>query len=328
MLAVSAVPALAADALPTAVLVWESGQVNPACNRSDELERNVAAYLGRDAFEASAPITIRVSLRRGPALPVIVADISKIGEDGKVVGVRSVSGGASCESLDDALTLVVALMLEAPPEEPVPASAEAPVPSAPPEPAQPEPAANEPALEAEEPPPPPGFLVVSAGVGSALGLLPFPNVGPRLQIDLKPRRFWGIALAGQALLGSRSELPGSGAIGYRLLQTSAALCPADSMSDSGWFSACAGLELAWLEAEGSELAPHRRKTHLLVSPALRLQVAKRVAGPLLLGGSLQVSFPISRNRYTYRDEQGARQLAFEVASPSLMLGVFAAFRLF
>lgn len=327
VLALALVPVLA-DALPVAVLVWDGGQVNPVCERSAELERSVAAYLGREAFEANAPLTIRISLRR-PDGRTIFADVSKIGEDGQVIGVRSVSGGTSCETLDEPLTLVVALMLEAPPAEPSPAVAPTPEPEpepdATPEASAPEPLASDPSPEDTNLPP--GFALVSAGVGSSFGLLPFPNYGPRLQFELKPRRFWGISIGGLALLGSHSELPGSGAIDFRLIQASAALCPLSTMRDRNWFAVCGGLQIAWLEAEGSGLSPHRRKTDWALSPSLSGQAARQLGGAVWLGGSLGVSFPISRNRYVYRDNAGASHLAFEVASPSLVLGVFLAFRL-
>jgi hypothetical protein len=324
VLALALVPVLAAAALPVAVLVWDGGQVSPTCDRSAELERNVAAYLGRDAFEANASLIIRVGLRRGPDDRAIIADISKTGEDGKVIGVRTVSGGATCETLDDPLTLVVALMLDAPPDEAEPAPAPTPEPQTPPESSQAEPTGSDPTLEDSNLAP--GFALIGAGVGSSVGRLPFPNYGPRLQVELKPRRFLGISIDVLALVGSHTDLPSSGAIDFRLIQAGAALCPLDSISERTWLAVCGGLEIAWLEAEGSGLSPHRRKTDWTLSPALRLQAARQVVGPLLLGGTLGVSFPISRNRYVYRDAAGSSQLAFEVASPSLVLGLFAAFR--
>jgi hypothetical protein len=289
------------------------------------LKRNVAAYLGHEAFDAHAPLIIRVGLRRSPDDRGIIADISKIDEEGKVAGVRTVSGGATCETLDDPLTLVVALMLDAPPEEPPPAPVATPEPPAPPERGESETVASEPTPT--DPNLSPGFAFASAGVGSSVGLLPFPNLGPRLQLDLKPPHFWGISLGGLALLGSHTDLPGTGAIDFRLLQTSAALCPLDTLRDRNWLALCGGLELMWLEAESSELSPHRRKSDWAVSPSLRLQAARELVGPVSLGGSLGVSFPITRNRYLYRDVAGSSHLAFEVASPALVLGVFAAFRL-
>lgn len=318
-------PVPVADAPPTAVLVWDGGQVSPACDRSSELTRNVASYLGRDAFEADSPLTISVHLRRNPDGGVIVADVSQIGEDGKVLGVRSVGAGATCDTLDDPLTLVVALMLDAPPGDPQPTVEATPEAAAPPEPIPPEPIASDPIPE--EAPPAPGFALLSAGVGSSVGLLPFPNYGPRLRINLKPSRFWGISIGALALLGSHIELPGSGALDLRMLQVGAALCPLDAIHDRNWLALCAGLDVTWFEAEGSGLSPHRRKTDWALSPSAQLEAARQLAGPLWLGGSLGVSFPISRNRYVYRDSQDVRQLAFEVASPSLVLGVFAALRL-
>lgn len=319
-------PVPAVDALPAAVLIWDGGQVTPACERSVELERNVAAYLGREAFEPNAPLTIRVSLQRGQDGRTIVADVSKIGEDGKIVGIRSVSGGPTCETLDDPLTLVVALMLDAPPEEPQPAAAPTPEPSAPPE-ALPEAISRDPDPTVDDRDSAPGFAVISAGIGSSIGLLPFPNYGPRLQVDLKPHRFWGLSLSGLALVGSHTELPGSGALDFRLIQLGGALCPLDTIRDRNWFAVCGGLEIAWLEAEGSGLSPHRRKTDWMLSPSLHAQAARELGGAVLVGGSLGVSFPMSRNRYVYRDSTGSSHLAFEVASPALVLGVFAALRL-
>ena len=285
----------------------------------------MAAYLGRDAFEANAPLTIRIGLRRGPDDRAIIADISKIGEDGKVVGVRTVSGGSNCETLDEPLTLVVALMLDAPPDEPeaAPPPTPQPLPPPPPEP-EPEPVATDPSPEDANQAP--GFALISAGVGSSVGLVPFPNLGPRLQVELKPRGFWGISLGGLALLGSHTDLPGSGAIDFRLLQVGAALCPLDTLHDRTWFALCGGLDILWFEAEGSDLSPHRRKSDWALSPSLRLQAARQLAGQVLIGGTLGVSFPISRNRYTYQDVAGASHLAFQVASPALELGVFVAFR--
>lgn len=325
MLALPLVPVPATAAPPVAALVWDGGQVSPACNRSAELEGNVAAYLGRDAFEANSAMVIRIGLRRGPDDRAIIADISKIGEDGKVVGVRTVSGGATCETLDDPLTLVVALMLDAPPEEVDPAPAPTPEPVAPPEPSLPEPITTDPSPEDTNLEP--GFALLSAGIGSSIGLLPFPNYGPRLQVDLKPRRFWGISLSGLALLGSHTDLPGSGAIDFRLIRAGLALCPLDTFRDRNWFAVCGGAEVSWLEAEGSDLSPERRRTDWFVSPSLQMQGARQLGGPVLLGGMLGVSFPISRNRYVYRDVAGSSHLAFEVASPALVLGVFAAFKL-
>ena len=324
VLALAFVPVPAATAPPVAVLIWDGGQVSPACDRGEELKHNVAAYLGHEAFEANAPLTIRVSLRRSPDDRGIVADISKIGEDGKVAGVRTVSGGATCETLDDPLTLVVALMLDAPPEE-APQAPDAPLePPAPEEPEQPDPLLHDPVPE--ETNREPGFALLSAGVGSSIGLLPFPNLGPRLQVDLKPRNFWGISISGLALLGAHTDLPSSGAIDFRSIQVGAALCPLDTLRDRSWFAVCGGLDVLWIEAEGSALSPHRRKTDWTLSPSLRLQAARQVIGPLLLGGLFGVSFPISRNRYVYRDVAGSSQLAFEVASPALVLGLFAAFK--
>lgn len=317
---------------PSAVLIWDGGQIRPVCDRSADLERNVAAYLGRDVFEADAPFTIRVRLRRPADAAVIVADVEKVGADGKVWGVRSVSGGESCEQLDDPLTLVVALMLDAPPAPAEPDAPPTPDPVPPEPPGEPEPAA-EPEVESSDAGSPerdlePGFARAGLGVGSTLGLLPFPSIGPRLDLNWKPRGFWGLALSGQGLAGSRIDLPGSGRIDFRMLQVGGALCPLDRIRDRIWLSGCAGLDLVWLEAKSRDLLENRRRTELVLTPSVRLALARELgAGPISLGGLLGVSFPTVRNRFVYRDSAGQTQQAFEVGTPALVFGAFVAFRL-
>ena len=331
------VPALSVDAQPSAALVWDSSQLSPACDRSAQLHDSVAVYLGRDAFEAGAPLTIRVSLRRAVGSSAIIADVSKSNADGKVEGVRSVSGGDTCETLDDALTLVVALMLDAgqPEHGSEPQAAQTPKP---PEATAPDETAGQPSdgidygpistvpssdrLESE-----PGHLFVGAGLGTSFGLLPFPNYGPRLQLAVKPRSFWGFDVSGQALVGASVELPGSGAVDFRLLSLGASICPLDSLHDTLWLRGCGGLQLAWIWAESRALTPPHQETEFVLMPALQLQAAQQLARGFFVGGALDLLLPISPNHYTFRDVQGAPHEAFRMASPSLAFGVFVAIRL-
>ena len=323
-----------ADTLPSATLVWDGGQI-PACDRSGALRQNVGVYLGRDPFVAGAPLTIRVGLRRAPESGAVIADVSQVDDEGHVLGVRSVRG-TSCETLDEPLTLVVALMLDETPSAPEQSPEFAPQAPQPPQAKQPrsEPeadgaldsdlTASDPDPAAEEPQPAHGF--VSAGVGTTFGKLPFFSYGPQLQVVFKPRRFWGLELSAGALGGSRVELPGSGAIDFLLLELGGALCPLESLRDGLLLRGCGGFSVGWLRAESHDLEPSHRRTEVVFSPDVHLQVAQTIGKGFLVGGGVGAAFPIRPNQYAYRDAAGVRQVAFQMSVPSLNLGLFLARR--
>jgi hypothetical protein len=304
--------------------------VRPSCDRSAELRSSVGAYLGRDAFEDGAPLTIRISVRRASGASgasAILADVSKLDRDGNVWGVRTVSGGDSCETLDEPLTLVVALMLDSGKVSADPETAlKADQPRTPAPAARRETGTTSSAVNSDQPPTEPGFVLFGAGIGTALGQLPFPNYGARLQVVFKPRRFWGLEISAEELTGASSQLPGSGSIDFRILKGALALCPLESIRDRVWLSGCVGVELAWVGAESRGLLPHRRRTEVVPSPVLRVQLGYDLGRGVLLGSTLAALFPISPNRYTFRDAEGENHLAFQMASPGLAAGLLLAFR--
>ena len=318
------------DALPSANLIWDGGQL-PVCDRSTILRQNVGVYLGRDPFEDDAPLTIRVLLHRAPETGVVVADVSEVDDQGHVLGVRSVHGGASCETLDEPLTLVVALMLDSTPVAPQSQPEVVPQPPQPNE--RPTAPGADDALDseltasasdsaAEEVQPAHAF--VSAGIGTSFGKLPSFNFGPQLQLVFKPRRFWGLELSGGLLGGSSVELAGSGEIDFRLLELGAALCPLESLRDGLLLRGCGGLSVGWLRAESHDLEPPHQRTELFLSPELHLQVAQSIGKGFLLGGGVGASFPIRPNQYVYRDPEGIPHVAFQMSIPSVNVGLFIA----
>jgi len=320
-----------ADTLPAAALVWDGGQV-PACDRSTLLRQNVSVYLGRDPFQDDAPLTIRVALRRASEADALIADVSEVDEQGHVLGVRSVRG-SRCETLDEPLTLVVALMLDETTSNSEPAREPAPPPPKPNE-RETEPAAEQssdselisPVAEDPSREMQPGHAFVSLGIGTSLGKLPFVNYGLQLQAVFKPRRFWGLEFSAGALGGSRVDLPSSGTINFLLLELGAALCPLESLHDGILLRGCGGLAVGWLRAESHDLVPTRRRTEVVLSPELHLQLAHSIGSNFLLGGGLGAAFPIRPNQYVYRDPDGVRRSAFQMSIPSFTLGLFLARR--
>ena len=322
------------DVPPSAALVWDSAEVRPACDRAEQLRESVAVYLGRDAFEDDAPVIIRVRLRRAAGSSTLIADVSKTDADGQIAGVRSVSGGDTCETLDEALTLVVALLIDAGSSEQTPQTQA----TAPPEPSPPVAAPSTPAAvdnndygpistapEPERVEPEPGHLLLGAGVGTTFGLLAFPSFGLELQAALKPRGFWGIEVSVQAFGGASVDLSGGGALDFRLLAAGASLCPLDRLHEGTWLQGCGGVQLAWVWAESRDLTPPHHEIETVVIPTLHLQAARELFRGFYAGGGLSLLLPIAPNHYTFRDAQGATQEAFRMAMPSLAVGAFVAF---
>ena len=318
------------DTPPSATLIWDGGQL-PACDRSTALRQNVSVYLGRDPFEEDALLTIRVGVRRAAETGALVADVSEVDDQGHVLGVRSVPGGTSCETLDEPLTLVVALMLddtprtidrrvELPPHPPEPQERRT-DPGAE-DPSEPDASSSVPDNPPEEVQPAHAFL--SAGIGTTFGKLPFFNFGPQLQAVFKPPRFWGLELSAGALGGAPVELPGSGTMDFLLLEFGAALCPLESLRDGLLLRACGGLSVGWLRAQSHDLEPSRRRTEVVLSPELHLQVAESIGKGFLFGGGIGAAFPLRPNQYVYRDPDGVQQVAFQMSLPSVTLELFVA----
>lgn len=302
------------DAPMHAVLEWDRGALAASCERAQLVSEGVETYLGRPVFAADGDVIVRVSLERveeGGA-PRVVARVSQRDRSGKLWGERAVTGGSDCSSLDEPLTLVVALMVDSPAAaEAEQSEAEQPEPDPEPEPEpEPPPAAElgpseiqtapslERALET------PGHAALLGFGTVAQGLTPNTGFGFGLIGSLKPARFWGISLDAQLLVPQRLSL-GAGSLSSSLLLASANLCPLQGTSGQAWWSACGGLGVGRLEVESHGLLDAQSAREWLLMPTLSARAAFRT-GRLLFGGGLSAFVPVSPDRYSYRDASGQR----------------------
>jgi hypothetical protein len=305
------------DAAPQAVLTWDRGQLQAECERAAVVRQGVEAYLGRSVFAATGDVVVRVRLARGDEAGArVVATVTKETRDGKVWGERSVSGDAGCESLDEPLTLVVALMVdtvEAPvtaETESEPAASPSPSPPPPAEPAHDGEIITAPSLEQESPS---ASHWAFFGFGTAnMGAEPAVAWGGGLALSYKPRHFWGIGLEGEALAAQRSTLE-SGSLAISVTTLGANLCPLQDTDGHAWWSLCASGRVARVHAKSRRLAEAVESTQLVVMPGLVARAAYVLGKRLLVGGGLQASFPVSPDRYVYRDTQGGVHPAFELS---------------
>lgn len=301
------------DATP-AVLLWDRGALEAECDRAAIVRRGVEEYLQRAVFADAAGKVVRVRVSRivENGKPRVVAQVSQEDPSGAAWGERSVSGDETCASLDEPLTLVVALLVDGP--EPVEPAVAAPPPVAP----EPEPDVPEPPQEIitapslQKPEPTPGhFVVLGFGAASA-GATPELAVGGGLALSLKPRGFWGIGVEGTVLGPSRQALD-SGSLTISFAHAALTLCPLQGASDGAWWSACASLGGARVYARSRGLLEQHSHTQWLPMPGLSLRGAYIVGGRWLVGGGVVAAVPVGAERYVYRDAAGRSQPAFQLS---------------
>lgn len=309
--------------VPQAVLEWDRGALEAECERATTVQAGVETYLGRSVFSRDGELVVQVRLSRieEAGTSRVVANVTQHDASGKVWGERTVTGDSSCASLDEPLTLVVALMVDAPtppPDEPAaepaatePAGAAAGQPSEPPARVETGEIETAPSLaQAEIAPGHAAFL--GFGVAS-MGALPATAAGGRAVISVKPRSFVGLGVDLMFLAPQRKEL-GAGSLELSLLALSGSICPLQGVDGAIWYSACASFGAARVRAKSQELIDSRRKTQWLALPSLGARAAWVAADSWLIGGGLDVAFPLSADRYVYRDVQGITQPAHELAS--------------
>jgi hypothetical protein len=313
-----------------AQLLWDRGVLEIQCDRAQQVREGVEAYLARSVFAADAELKVRVRLAR-PAASAgnVVALVTQEDATGQSWGERVVTGDASCESLDEPLTLVVALMVDRPTSEPSEPTS-LPVPSPPP----PTPASKVAEVEDQPPaeisttpsldraPPTPGHLVLLVSALGAMGATPAFGFGGGVALAWKPRGFWGLSVDAAGVLPRSASLE-SGSLQVSLQTLDVAVCPLQGTDGDAWWSLCGGFGMARLHVRSRELIESKATSQYLALPGVRARAATVLAERWLVGGGVAVAFPLSPDRYTYRDASGEGHSAFELSSPIITASAFA-----
>lgn len=308
--------------VPPAVLQWDRGSLQAECERGAIIQAGVEAYLGRPVFGAAGELVVRVSLTavEDKGGTRVVAKVTQETSDGRAWGERVVNGEGDCASLDEPLTLVVALMVDAP------ASAPEATPSAPPEPpAEPE---SERSSPENEPPASvdehqietapslekavtaPGHMVFLAFGLLSMGVLPSTGGGAGVLASFKPRGFWGLGLEAGALLPQRTPL-GTGSLETSLFLVSGSLCPLQGVANATWWSACGQLGTGRLRAQSRDVLGAKTRSDWFALPGASVRGGWLPGRQLLVSVGLEALFPVSPDRYVYRTSDGMKEVALE-----------------
>lgn len=307
---------------PQAVLHWDRGTLQVECERAAIVQAGVEAYLGRPVFGAAGELIVRVRLAgvEDKGRTRVVATVTQETSDGRAWGERVVSGESDCASLDEPLTLVVALMVDAP------ASAPEPTPSAPlSPPARPERARSSPEgepselVDAGEIETAPslekaltarGHLVFLAFGLLSMGVLPSTGGGAGALASFKPRGFWGLGLEAGALLPQRAPL-GTGSLETSLFLLSGSLCPLQGVANATWWSACGRLGMGRLHARSRDVLGAKTRSDWFALPGASVRGGWLPGRQLLVSVGLEALFPVSPDRYVYRTSDGMKEVALE-----------------
>jgi hypothetical protein len=143
-----------------------------------------------------------------------------------------------------------------------------------------------------------------------MGLLPSAAVGGGVVATLKPKGFWGLGVQAEGLAPQRRAL-GTGTLEASLLLFGANLCPLQGVDGSTWWSACGNFNVARLHIESHDLLDRKSRNEWLALPGLSARAGWVAGHGVLLSGGLAGAFPVSPDRYIYRDPEGEQKVAFE-----------------
>ena len=209
-------------------------------------------------------------------------------KDGETTFRRELAiSGSDCRRLDEAIVLVVALMIDS--------TQGGGAPLAVPEPAE------------------PIRVAIGPDVAFALGMLPGPAFGFGLSSEVNVAPVWPITLSTHGWPVSRAIQDGSGG---RLWAWTigAALCPV-AVSDRAWaLFGCVGVTGGSIDSTGTQLDVARSATRAYFQAELRLGFRVRIAGPLFAATEAGAGVPFARDTYTFTQADGTTEPVFQTAA--------------
>ena len=299
-----------------------------ACIEKRGLERAVERRLRRKVFQEPAGLLVEVRIVRSEdnwLASIVLYDAQR-----RELGRRELDTAANdCSALDASLALVLALLVDSPPE-PQPEPTEAPpgTPAVVPKPPEPRPAPTPIVLPKDTfAPREPWRFVPTAAFAGAIDRLPGFAFGPRAGVAFLPPRFPEFRLSVGLLLPYEKTEEGERYGGsFWLADALAEICPLGFGTSAVRVSGCLGQSVGRLSVSGFGFDENRDEAatlDLVLTGGLSSWFA--VAGPLGVRLGLAAGFPLSRNSYGYTTPNGSRlefwQRGYVVGSGELAVGL-------
>lgn len=311
----------------TSSLSWVRLPGAESCIATQALSRAVEERLRRPVFVSPSNADLSVEGHVERSGRGFRAEVTVRDGQGANLGKRELqSPGSACASLDDPLSLAIALMIDPdadrrPPS--VDAGGGAPDASAS-APAPPTTVVVERVVErdvvVEKPvaPKKPGWLFDgTAGLAAGLGMLPKPSFGIAAQAILEPPKFWGLhgAIAGFGPSEVQTETGGSTVLGTVWLE--GGLCPVHVHGKEVHFWSCGLAEIGFWAAQSRGVNRAEDTLRLLIGLGANARVSLHLIGPFVFRLGLTLSVPLARQVVAVRTSAGT---STEVLSPFFFNG--------
>jgi hypothetical protein len=286
----------AADAAPVRRVTMEWSKGDPACVGEAELIAMVERTLGRAVFHADAPPFAKVSGAVGRVgRDRFEARIALFDTEGRLLAKRTLVTPGECGRLDEAIAVVVTLMIDGVEETPAPLE----IPAAPPRPATPRAQSV--------------GVTFGAGGGVSKELLPGYVAAFSVRGEIAVAGFVPIALALRVHAPSTGLVPGLGVGGkFTAVTGEIAACPAWS-GDRVRLGACVGMGSGGIEGAYVNLAEGEVHVRPLAFASLLPFASVRVTGWFRIRTEAGVWVPLLRERWGYLDPQGVFEEIFRPA---------------
>jgi hypothetical protein len=293
-----------------------------SCMKKRELERSVERRLRRKVFEEPAELLVDVRFER--ADDRWKADIVLYDAERHELGRRDLDTAAKdCSSLDASLALVVALLVDSPPNPPAPVETSPDAAKTAPPPAPPRPTKIEVPKDTFAPREPWRF-VPTATVSAAVDRLPGFAYGPRVGVQFLPPRFPEFRVSVGALLPKELKLESEDFGGrFWLVDALFELCPLAHETRSVRLSGCIGQSVGRLSVTGFGFDENDEEPGLDLVVTAGVSSFLMVARPFGVHLGLGAGFPLSRNAYSAATSQGqveVWQRGYVVGSGEIGLG--------
>jgi hypothetical protein len=285
------------------------------CIDEPALAQAVEERLARPVFDVRSPpdLVVQVRLTR-PQPSEWRGDLRLLDVNGNELGRRElVTKAKDCSALDASLALVVALLVDAPPNmppEPSPEPAPTTEPAAPPPPVPVRPTPAPTRLVVPEntfAPREPWDVALYAAATGLVGIAPRPLFGAALTLEVHPPRLFGLRASGEFLPKARVELDPDRGAELTLVRFGLAVCPLEKEAGPLRFEICAGQEVGWLGVTGFGFDENLESGELAYSVEGGGSAFLHLVAGLGLWISAAVEVPLVRNDYFSASEAISRE---------------------